>query len=628
MPCIRLDGAHIAALTEQATVDEILDATTARRGHWTITANLDHLRRCRQDPVARQLLSAADLVVADGMPLVWASKLAGTSLPERVAGSNMIWTICEHACRRGQSIFLLGGDPGVAQRAADVLGERYAGLEVAGTICPPRGFERDESEVERLVDEVVAAAPRIVFVALGFPKQDLLIRRLRSSLPGSSFVGVGISLSFVAGEVSRAPGWVRRLGFEWLYRLVQEPQRLARRYLVDGIPFLLRLLFAAVWYRFRRDRRGRWGWASAKARSDTKAQLTVHHFGPDPSHVGGMSSVIRVLADHRVGADAVQVHPTWRPDARLQTSRLTVRAALKILRLPSRDVAHIHLSEKGSFIREGALVALARKRGVTTVVTIHGACFISFARQRPGLVGWVLRRAHAITCLDDEARELASSLARVVPTRMLPNPVAIDRDACSAVDTDELVLFAGEIGLRKGADVLVDAWRQVAAVRERAHCIMVGPIGDLILPELERLEIRASVGPREMRELLRAARVVALPSRAEGMPMILTEAMSGARPFVSTPVGGISDLAREGGMLVAVDDHSALAARLTRLLEDPELAARIGERGRIFCSKTRSVEVMNLRLRQLYVNAGRAAPARTVPRPSVQRHRTRRPNRG
>ncbi|HEX3693045.1 MAG TPA: WecB/TagA/CpsF family glycosyltransferase [Solirubrobacteraceae bacterium] len=264
-PRVRIMGVEIAAVTEADAVREIVGAAEARRGHWTITANLDHLRRYRRNPVERALIDQADLVVADGMPLVWASRLAGGSLPERVAGSRMIWSICEAAGARRQSIFLLGGDPGVAERAAAILTRTYPTLPVAGIACPPVGFEQNARELAQIRRQLVRAEPQIVFVALGFPKQDLLIRGLRESLPGTSFVGVGISLSYVTKDVSPAPAWVCRAGMEWAYRLFQEPARLVRRYLVQGLPFALRLMSSSAWHRLARRIRGESaGWGSVE----------------------------------------------------------------------------------------------------------------------------------------------------------------------------------------------------------------------------------------------------------------------------------------------------------------------------------------------------------------------------
>jgi N-acetylglucosaminyldiphosphoundecaprenol N-acetyl-beta-D-mannosaminyltransferase len=255
MRVVQVMDARFHAVTEREATRMIMAAALDERGHWTITANLDHVRRYRTEKLARELVDDADLVVADGMPLIWASRIAGEPLPERVSGSSMVWSICETASARQLSVFLLGGDPGVAQRAADVFRDRYPGLEIAGTACPPMGFENDKQELERIRRQVTEAAPRIVFVALGFPKQDLLIRTLRGSLPQASFLGVGISLSYATGDVSRAPGWICSLGLEWAYRLSQEPtRRLARRYLVDGLPFAASLFTSAARSRLSRGK--------------------------------------------------------------------------------------------------------------------------------------------------------------------------------------------------------------------------------------------------------------------------------------------------------------------------------------------------------------------------------------
>jgi glycosyltransferase involved in cell wall biosynthesis len=237
-------------------------------------------------------------------------------------------------------------------------------------------------------------------------------------------------------------------------------------------------------------------------------------------------------------------------------------------------------------------------------VTVHGASFIPFSASHPCVVSAVLRRARLVTCLEQGSLDVVRRIAPRVRSEIVPNPVVVDDDLLPADRTEELVVFAGEIGLRKGADVLCRAWQAVAQRRPQARCLMVGPVTDFTPLLAERLEVRAPVAPTEMREILRRARVVVLPARAEAMPMVLTEAMSLGRPFISTPVGGIPGLAGPGGMLVGVDDDVDLADRLAKLLADPDLARTIGERGRRFCVETRSVEVIDARLRKLYAAAG------------------------
>jgi N-acetylglucosaminyldiphosphoundecaprenol N-acetyl-beta-D-mannosaminyltransferase len=183
------------------------------------------------------LVSDAELVVADGTPIVWAARLAHRPLPERVAGSDLIWTLSSRAADSGRSVYLLGGSPGFAERASRALIARNPDLDVAGWNCPPMGFEQSPEQMVDVRDKVSAADPDIVFVGLGFPKQDLVIEQIRGALPASWFIGVGVSIDMVGGRVRRAPAWTHRLGLEWIYRLTQEPRKLARRYLIDDLPF-------------------------------------------------------------------------------------------------------------------------------------------------------------------------------------------------------------------------------------------------------------------------------------------------------------------------------------------------------------------------------------------------------
>lgn len=229
-------GAPLHAITERECVQLIIGEHRAGHGGWVATHNLDHLRRLACDAAFARLCQTAQLRVADGMPLVWASWLqGGPTLPERVAGSSLIYSLTSAAAEAGCSVFYLGGNEGTAAATARILSQQYGKLKVAGFDCPPFGFEKDAAYMRMLENHLTAAAPDIVFVALGSPKQEELIGRLCTLLPEAWFLGVGVSFSFVSREIRRAPRWMQNAGLEWLHRFIQEPLRLGRRYLINGM---------------------------------------------------------------------------------------------------------------------------------------------------------------------------------------------------------------------------------------------------------------------------------------------------------------------------------------------------------------------------------------------------------
>lgn len=247
LPEVRILGARFHAITQQECVRFVFDELDTGRGGWIITMNLEMVRQFVQEEGCAECYSSASLSLCDGMPLIWASHLQGTPLPERVTGSDLLWKLSGAAAEGGRSIFLLGGNPYAANRTAQVLVYRYPTLHVSGIECPAPGFEKDIEEVWRLKEALNLAHPDIVYVALGSPKQEQFIQCLRESLPEAWWLGVGIGFSFVSGEIPRAPLWMQRAGLEWLHRLMMEPRRLARRYLWHGIPFALTLFVRAVW---------------------------------------------------------------------------------------------------------------------------------------------------------------------------------------------------------------------------------------------------------------------------------------------------------------------------------------------------------------------------------------------
>lgn len=247
---VDLLGMRVADVDSLGLLDHVFEELEAGRGGWIVTANLDILRRYAIDSDARALYDAADLRVADGMPLVWASQIAGSPLPERVAGSTLSVALAERAAREGRSMYLLGGAPGAAEGCRAVWEERFEGLRITGTSSPMVSAPTPWSEVEAIA-ESIEGDPDIILVGLGSPKQEHLIQKLKQRFPRAWLMGVGITFSFVAGEVSRAPEWMQKAGVEWVHRMVQEPGRLVRRYLIEDLPFAAVLFGSAVAKRLR-----------------------------------------------------------------------------------------------------------------------------------------------------------------------------------------------------------------------------------------------------------------------------------------------------------------------------------------------------------------------------------------
>ena len=236
----------LACVNRWQLLDHLFGQLQRGHGGWLVTANLDFLRRYAIDDGMRQLYDAADLRVADGMPLVWASRLQGSPLPERIAGSTLASLIAERAAKEGRCIYLLGGAPGAAQGACSKLRQQWPAIDVSGVCSPLLDSPPTDEQVAAAQRELAAVRPDIVLIGLGSPKQEQLAIRLRDALPASWFVGVGVTFSFLAGELRRAPPWLRRVGLEWTHRLAQEPRRLAKRYLIDDLPFAFRLLARAT----------------------------------------------------------------------------------------------------------------------------------------------------------------------------------------------------------------------------------------------------------------------------------------------------------------------------------------------------------------------------------------------
>lgn len=243
-----IDSWRINVPDEAWLIERVVADACEGRGGTVFTINLDHLAKLRTDPVFRAVYERATYVTADGMPVVMLARSEGVAI-ERVTGADLVLPLCRAATAAGIPVHFFGTRPDVLERSLARLRDEVPGLLVAGTDAPPMGFDPCGEAADAAAARIAASGARICFVALGAPKQELFADAAANSTDGVIYLGVGAALDFLAGERSRAPRLLQRLGLEWVWRTAQEPRRMAPRYLKSAVwlaGYLVRLVLGTA----------------------------------------------------------------------------------------------------------------------------------------------------------------------------------------------------------------------------------------------------------------------------------------------------------------------------------------------------------------------------------------------
>lgn len=235
---IQLLNTEIDNISMEEALDRIDAMVQGRKPAYVVTPNLDHIVTIERDAYFREAYAQADLILADGKPLLWIAKARKTPIREKISGSDLFPRLAELAANNGYTMFFLGAGEGIAAQAAEKLKKQYPGLRIAGCYAPPIGFEQDRSAVHEIIRRVQTASPDILVVGLGTPKQEKFLYRYYKQMEVPVSLGLGASFDFIAGNRKRAPRWMSEHGLEWLYRTLQEPKRLAGRYIKDAVCIL------------------------------------------------------------------------------------------------------------------------------------------------------------------------------------------------------------------------------------------------------------------------------------------------------------------------------------------------------------------------------------------------------
>jgi len=236
---VNICGVEIDSYTFDEVVEAIAQhALSNGTPEYVVTPNAQHILTLQKDAHFREIYRKAFLVVPDGVSLLWAAKFLQTPLKGRVNGTDLFEKLCAIAAEKGLKIFLLGGRPGAAEKAKETLQARHPSIQIVGTHFPPYGFESNPAELALINSKIKAAAPHILFVGLGAPKQEYWIYANYQELRVPISVGIGVSFELVADMVRRSPVWMQKIGLEWFFRLIVEPRRLWQRYIIGNPHFI------------------------------------------------------------------------------------------------------------------------------------------------------------------------------------------------------------------------------------------------------------------------------------------------------------------------------------------------------------------------------------------------------
>lgn len=238
MTRMRLMNTEIDNLTMDETLDAIDSLIKEDNCSYVVTPNVDHIVQLEKDEELKRVYENASLILTDGKPLIWISNWYKTPIKEKISGSDLFPPVCELAAKKGYTMYLLGAAEGVADKAAKNLMDKYKGLNIVGTYSPPFGFEKDKVELKKIERQIQEVHPDILIVGLGCPKQEKYMYHHCKELDVPISFGLGASIDFEAGNIKRAPRWMSEHGLEWLYRITQDPKRLAKRYLVDDMKII------------------------------------------------------------------------------------------------------------------------------------------------------------------------------------------------------------------------------------------------------------------------------------------------------------------------------------------------------------------------------------------------------
>lgn len=234
----RLLNTYVNNLSMSETIGEIEKMIACEKKSYIVAINVDVVMKIEQDSYLKKITDNADMVLVDGKPLIWVSKIHKNPVKAKISGSDLVPLLCAASAHNGYSMFIIGGKEGIAEKAKIRLEEQYPTINIVGTYAPPFGFENNPKELDKINNMISEKKPDLLIACFGCPKQEKWIYENYQKYDAKVSICAGATVDFLAGNVNRAPKWMSEHGLEWFYRFLQEPKRMFKRYFIDDVKIL------------------------------------------------------------------------------------------------------------------------------------------------------------------------------------------------------------------------------------------------------------------------------------------------------------------------------------------------------------------------------------------------------
>lgn len=553
--------------------------------------NANKINELNDNELMKKIVNSCGIINADGASVILASKYLNNPLPERVAGIDLMLDLISLSNNKGYSVYLLGAKQEIVEKTARILKKEYKDLNILGI----RNGYFDKDKWPEISNDIKRLKPDFVFVGITSPIKEYLIEYLQNDGNQSVFMGVGGSFDVISGNKRRAPKWMQKCNLEWLFRVIQEPKRLFKRYFIGNWKFIKAIRKEKKTIKKRK-----------KNNEENRKKMKVLMTGVDKNRLGGMWTVANnyiTSEKYNKEIDLIYV-PTSTNGNIVKRTLLMIKAFIKIKKIVSKqniELVHIHMAEKGSTFRARIISKIAKKHNKKVVIHLHAGPFMDWYNtlneKRKKQIREMMNQVDLIIVLGNYWKKSLSTLVNKEKIEVVYNGIPIPNSNnynCKG----ENITFMGVLKKEKGIYDLVDSIKEIDSKLDKKYKIKVcgkdleGNIQDYINQAgmNERIELTGWIEGEEKEKIITNTALNVLPSYFEALSMTVIESMGQGIPIVTTNISTMNEVLNQEKLLINPGNTKRLGELILELINNEKERKKISEKEYLRCKEMFDVD--------------------------------------